>query len=68
VVHVLQTDQYSSTPDELYSDQFFHCWLDKAEGCFCSRRHAAFSLGCRCWTPPGPALFLLCRALSQDAQ
>lgn len=68
VVHVLQTDQYFSTLHELYSDQFFHCWLDKSEGCFCRRRHAAFSLGCKCWAPPGPALFLLCRALSQDAQ
>ncbi|KAK3298540.1 uncharacterized protein B0H64DRAFT_77786 [Chaetomium fimeti] len=39
-----------------------------SDGCFCRRRHSAFSLECRCWTPPGPALFLVCRTLCQDAQ
>ncbi|KAK4235292.1 hypothetical protein C8A03DRAFT_17946 [Achaetomium macrosporum] len=36
-------------------------------GCFCRLRHAAFSSACRCWAPPTP-LFLVCRALSEDAK
>jgi len=38
-------------------------------GCFCRRRHAAFSfpLTCNCWAPP-TARFLVCRALCRDAQ
>ena len=37
-------------------------------GCFCHRRHAAFSLaGCQCWAPPTD-LFLICRALCADAE
>jgi hypothetical protein len=56
------------TPDELYSDQFFECSSDRPEGCFCRRRHAVFSLDCKCWAPPGPTLFLVCRTLSQEAQ
>ncbi|KAH6641207.1 hypothetical protein F5144DRAFT_506277 [Chaetomium tenue] len=38
-------------------------------GCFCRVRHAAFSsaFACRCWAPPTP-LFLICRALSEDAK
>ncbi|KAK4033380.1 hypothetical protein C8A01DRAFT_50025 [Parachaetomium inaequale] len=62
-------------PEERHSDQFSECWLDKtfdggsqSNGCFCRRRHAAFSLTCKCWTPPGPALFLVCRTLSEDAR
>lgn len=61
-------------PDDLHSDQFSECWRDaygrriSVNGCFCRRRHAAFSLGCKCWFPPGPSLFLLSRALYQDAQ
>ncbi len=54
-----------------YSNQFFDCWRDKnydGNGCFCRRDHTAFSLACKCWTPPGPALFLVCRALREDAQ
>ncbi|KAH6850560.1 hypothetical protein B0I37DRAFT_371893 [Chaetomium sp. MPI-CAGE-AT-0009] len=34
----------------------------------CRRRHSAFSFRCKCWAPPGPALFLICRTLYQDAQ
>ncbi|KAH6612961.1 hypothetical protein B0J18DRAFT_447421 [Chaetomium sp. MPI-SDFR-AT-0129] len=37
-------------------------------GCFCRRRHAAFSASCTCWLPPGPALFLISRAVRKDAQ
>ncbi|KAK4096116.1 hypothetical protein N658DRAFT_436799 [Parathielavia hyrcaniae] len=48
-------------------DQFFRCWVE-GHGCFCRRQHSAFSLGCTCWAPPGPALFLICRALYEDAQ
>ncbi|KAK3934499.1 hypothetical protein QBC46DRAFT_462585 [Diplogelasinospora grovesii] len=36
-------------------------------GCFCRRRHAAFSFTCNCWAPPTD-LFLICRALFRDAQ
>ena len=36
-------------------------------GCFCRRRHAAFSFICRCWEPP-TGLFLVCRVLCRDAQ
>ena len=53
--------------DYRYRRQFFHCW-QTGTGCFCRRRHAAFSLTCKCWAPPGPALFLICRTLLQDAQ
>ena len=56
------------TPDELHSQQFFDCWLRTSDGCFCGRRHAAFSLACQCWAPPGPTLFLVCRTLSAEAQ
>ncbi|KAK3291148.1 uncharacterized protein B0H64DRAFT_409920 [Chaetomium fimeti] len=66
VVRRIQLDR-DPTPDELYSEQFLSCWENEPDGCFCRRRHAAFSLGCKCWIPPAP-LFLLCHALSQDAQ
>ncbi|KAK4149544.1 hypothetical protein C8A00DRAFT_46855 [Chaetomidium leptoderma] len=37
-------------------------------GCFCRRRHAAFSLtSCQCWAPPTD-LFLICRVLRRDAE
>jgi len=36
-------------------------------GCFCRRRHAASSTACSCWLPPAP-LFLVCRAICQDAE
>ncbi len=36
-------------------------------GCFCRRRHTAFSSSCCCWVPP-TALFLVCRVLCRDAQ
>jgi hypothetical protein len=52
--------------------RFFHCWyngdgLSPFTGCFCRRRHAAFSFTCKCWAPPTP-LFLICRTLLHDAQ
>ncbi|KAK4139797.1 uncharacterized protein C8A04DRAFT_15528 [Dichotomopilus funicola] len=40
---------------------------DTHPGCFCRRRHGAFSSRCRCWTPP-TYLFLICRDLCRDAQ
>ncbi len=58
--------------------QFLECWYRTQThrfneegspiGCFCRRRHAAFSTTCTCWVPPGPALFLVCQALCQDAR
>ena len=61
-------DDSETTPNECHSYQFFDCWSLTSEGCFCNRRHAAFSLACKCWAPPGPTLFLICSALSQEAQ
>ncbi len=40
---------------------------ERLPGCFCRRRHAAFSSSCRCWAAP-TSLFLICRALCRDAQ
>ncbi|KAH6613713.1 hypothetical protein B0J18DRAFT_62838 [Chaetomium sp. MPI-SDFR-AT-0129] len=56
--------------EEEYDNQFFECFRRRPEGCFCRRRHTAFSSDshCTCWAPPGPSLFLVCRTLSQDAQ
>ncbi len=47
----------------------YRCYPDSSReyGCFCRRRHAAFSLGCRCWAPP-TGLFLICHALRRDAE
>ncbi len=63
-----------NTPDTQHSTQFFNCSFGTSldggpptNGCFCRRRHAAFSLSCKCWAPPTP-LFLICRALYEDAQ
>lgn len=50
--------------------QFTQCWktpqTEPSVGCFCRRRHTAFSSRCRCWAPPTP-LFRVCRALYADA-
>jgi len=54
--------------------QFAHCWLKSWRrgvplvGCFCRRRHTAFSSSCQCWNPPGPSIFLVCRNLCADAR
>ncbi len=61
-------DDSQTTPDEHHSYQFFDCHARTSEGCFCRRRHAAFSRACACWTPPGATLFLVCRALAREAQ
>lgn len=42
--------------------------LGSPAGCFCTRRHGAYSSLCPCWAAPGPALFLVCRTLCRDAQ
>ncbi len=47
--------------------QFRNCWEYSNIGCFCRRYHAAFSSKCHCWSPPS-SLFLVCRALLEDAQ
>ncbi len=39
-----------------------------AVGCFCRRYHDAFSVTCKFWAPPGPTLFLLNRAMCEDAR
>ncbi|KAL2190531.1 hypothetical protein L209DRAFT_762724 [Thermothelomyces heterothallicus CBS 203.75] len=61
--------------DENHRAQFFRCWIGEdlapeppSPGCFCRRHHAAFSPACKCWAPPGPSLFLVCRTLYEDAQ
>ncbi|KAK4140578.1 uncharacterized protein C8A04DRAFT_14835 [Dichotomopilus funicola] len=55
--------------EELYDSQFSECYRGRPEGCFCRRRHTAFSshTQCTCWAPPGPSLFLVCRTLTQEA-
>ncbi|KAK4235912.1 hypothetical protein C8A03DRAFT_17384, partial [Achaetomium macrosporum] len=64
--------------DDMWSCQFLECCYRNPTnarleaglsiGCFCRRRHAAFSATCTCWVPPGPDLFLVCHTLYQDAQ
>ncbi|KAH6632779.1 hypothetical protein F5144DRAFT_575202 [Chaetomium tenue] len=70
--YVTSSIESLSSPDYLYRGQFFHCWYNEGPGpfigCFCRRRHSSFSFKCKCWAPPGPALFLICRTLYQDAQ
>ncbi|KAK4139903.1 uncharacterized protein C8A04DRAFT_15451 [Dichotomopilus funicola] len=39
----------------------------RGPGCFCRRRHAAFSFTCNCWAPP-TSLFFVCRTFCHDAQ
>ncbi|KAH6622591.1 hypothetical protein F5144DRAFT_334135 [Chaetomium tenue] len=62
----------NQSPDRKYRVQFSPCTHYEGDhtliGCFCRRRHTAFSLTCKCWAPPGPALFLVCRTLCRDAQ
>ena len=65
----------SGLPSNDPAAQFFECWYGTSRcggppaiGCFCRRRHAAFSVACKCWAPPGPALFLLNRAICEDAR
>lgn len=68
---VFYRDSHHS-PDREYRNHFSPCRNSERErtyiGCFCRRRHAAFSLACKCWAPPGPTLFLICRTLHRDAQ
>ncbi|KAK4234207.1 hypothetical protein C8A03DRAFT_47411 [Achaetomium macrosporum] len=60
---------YNRGHNKCHSAQFFNCWFgQRTNCCFCRRRHAAFSLTCKCWAPPGPTLFLVCCALYEDAQ
>ncbi|KAH6839596.1 hypothetical protein B0I37DRAFT_408991 [Chaetomium sp. MPI-CAGE-AT-0009] len=58
--------------------QFLQCYeqprMGQTVGCFCRLRHAAASSSssfpsclCRCWGGPPTALFLVCRALSDEA-
>lgn len=72
---------YQNCPSELHHGcQFRKCWggfflpseyknLNPRPpvGCFCRIRHAGFSFNCRCWSPPAD-IFLVCRALCEDAQ
>ena len=66
---------FTTVRDSRYREhlsRFFRCRNSRGSepsiGCFCSRRHAAFSSMCKCWSPPGPRLFLICRTLCQDAR
>jgi len=71
-----QSHRYFTTiRDSFYNEylsRFFCCLSSRGSksfiGCFCSRRHTTFSSMCKCWVPPGPTLFLICRTLSRDAQ
>jgi hypothetical protein len=68
---IFYRDSHQSAPDREYRDQFSPCLTSRVTrtfiGCFCRRRHTAFSLTCTCWAPP-KALFLVCRSLCQDAE
>lgn len=60
-------DEALHSPEVRHGYQFSQCSRPASPphpsvGCFCRRRHAAFSSQCRCWVPP-TALFLVCRAL-----
>lgn len=69
---IFYRDSQRFAPDREHREQFFPCLGSQLTrtfiGCFCRRRHTAFSLRCTCWAPPGPDLFLVCRALCQDAE
>jgi hypothetical protein len=69
---IFYRDSEHTAPDRKHREQFSPCLSSELTrtcvGCFCRRRHTAFSLTCTCWAPPGPALFLVCRALCQDAE
>lgn len=59
------------SPEFHHGCQFGDCssrssWPELSLGCFCIRRHTAFSSRCRCWAPP-TRLFLVCRTLYLDA-
>ncbi|KAK4118426.1 hypothetical protein N657DRAFT_667179 [Parathielavia appendiculata] len=70
-IYHFRTDPDDS-PDHGYCNQFSDCFRNgsayESVGCFCRRRHAAFSSTCKCWTPPGADPFLICRTLHHDAQ
>ncbi|KAK3896860.1 hypothetical protein C8A05DRAFT_20260 [Staphylotrichum tortipilum] len=53
-----------------HADGYASSWacFEPRHGCLYHIRHSAFSAACRCWRPPGPTLFLICRALTRDAQ
>ncbi len=69
---IFHGDSEQSAPYREHREQFSPCPRSHLTrmfiGCFCRRRHTASSLTCTCWAPPGPALFLICRSLCQDAQ
>ncbi|KAI8959550.1 hypothetical protein F5Y11DRAFT_299869 [Daldinia sp. FL1419] len=56
-----------------YTCQFYDCERRSTAGdqtytgCFCSRRHAAYSPLCRCWAPPTD-FFLVSRAFRESAE
>lgn len=50
-----------------YACQFRNCWEGSNDGCFCRHFHAAFTPRCHCWSPP-TSLFLVCRAVLEDAR
>lgn len=54
-------------PSLHYACQFRNCWEGSYDGCFCRHFHAAFKPNCHCWSLP-TSLFLVCRALLQDAR
>ena len=65
-------DQRYTISADVSLRQFFRCRDSRGPrssvGCFCRRRHSAFSFMCKCWAPPGPTLFLICRTLCRDAE
>ena len=60
-------DEWDCPSEMHHACHFRNCWERSNTGCFCSRYHAAFSSNCHCWSPP-ISLFLICRALRDQAQ
>lgn len=66
----LEGRETTCAPGVHHGCQFSRCWRNYPEpsiGCFCRLRHSASSSKCRCWGSP-LALFLVCRALYEEAQ
>ncbi|KAH6630435.1 hypothetical protein B0J18DRAFT_421164 [Chaetomium sp. MPI-SDFR-AT-0129] len=66
-----ELEGHQSRPDIHHGCQFRRCWLNGDPlyaKRFCQSARAAFSSSCRCWTCPGPNLFLICRTLCNGAQ
>ena len=59
---------WNCDPDNHHGCQFRQCWKTPGNGCYCSRyRSASSRRHCQFWRPPSP-LFLVSKALRDEAQ